>query len=113
MKIIITKICAKLKRDCLAFSNGERKDIAAAEAFFFASYMEAAQEFLSAFYEEEDRNLLEDKAGRKAAGPFAVARRAAPWYNGGLTLPTSKSRGILGSSSTAPKVASYTLSPSV
>ena len=77
MERIITKIAADFKRDAKEFLTGSRRDIRAAEEFFVPRIGEMVTELLTAVYEEVDRELLEDRAGRRQAG-LAVERRGEP-----------------------------------
>ena len=77
MERIITKIAADFKRDAEEFLAKGRRDIRAAEEFFVPRIGEMVTELLSAVYEEADRELLEDRAGRRQAG-LVVERRGEP-----------------------------------
>ena len=77
MERIITKIAADFKRDAEEFLAKGRRDIRAAEEFFVPRIGEMVTELLSAVYEEADRELLENRAGRRQAG-LVVERRGEP-----------------------------------
>ena len=77
MERIITKIAADFKRDAEVFLSEGRRDIRAAEEFFVPRIGEMVTELLTAIYEEADRELLEDRAGRRQAG-LVVERRGQP-----------------------------------
>ena len=68
MERIINEVTEKLKREFNNFFAGEQTDIDAAERFFGSQIAEAVIQLLQAYYEQRDRQLLEDKAGRKQAG---------------------------------------------
>lgn len=77
MERIITKIAADFKRDAEEFLAGGLKDIRAAEEFFVPRIGKMVTELLTALYEAEDQELLEDRAGRREAG-LVVERRGEP-----------------------------------
>ena len=68
MERIINEVAEKLKREFNVFFSGEQTDIAAAESFFGARIAEATLKLMRAYYEQQDRRLREDKAGRKHDG---------------------------------------------
>lgn len=68
METIITEIVGKLKREIEEFSKEKGHSIDEAERYFVPRIKEAVTAFLSSYYEEMDRELREDKAGRKAEG---------------------------------------------
>ena len=68
MEIIINEVTEKLKSEFNNFFSGKQTDIEAAESFFGSRIAEAVLQFLQAYYEQQDQQLLEDKAGRKQAG---------------------------------------------
>lgn len=74
MERIINEITEKLKREFQEFFAGKETDVTAAEAYFSNRIAEATLELLRCYYEELDRKLREDKAGRKRAG-MTVERR--------------------------------------
>ena len=65
---IINEVAEKLKREFNNFFSGEQRDIGTAESFFGSRIAEAVLQLLQAYYEQQDQELLEDKAGRKQAG---------------------------------------------
>jgi len=71
---IINEVGEKLKREFREFFSGKQTDIQTAEACFSRWIAEATLELLQAYYEDIDRQLWEDKAGRKSAG-LTVERR--------------------------------------
>jgi hypothetical protein len=71
---IINEVTEKLKREFREFFAGKDTAIAAAEAYFSSRIAEATLELLRCYYEKMDRELREDKAGRKRAG-ITVERR--------------------------------------
>ena len=69
MNRIINEVTEKLKRRFEEFFTGEEDvGLGHAEQYFGHLIAEASRELLRAYYEEEDRRLLEDKAGRKQMG---------------------------------------------
>ena len=74
MERIINEVTEKLKSKFREFFAGKDTDIAAAEAYFSSRIAEATLELLRCYYEKMDRELREDKAGRKRAG-ITVERR--------------------------------------
>jgi hypothetical protein len=65
---IINEVTEKLKSEFNIFFSGKQTDIEAAESFFGSRIAEAVLQLLQAYYEQQDQQLLEDKAGRKQAG---------------------------------------------
>ena len=65
---IINEVTEKLKSEFNIFFLGKETDIEAAESFFGSRIAEAVLHLLQAYYEQQDQQLLEDKAGRKQAG---------------------------------------------
>ena len=65
---IINEVTEKLKSEFNIFFLGKQTDIEAAESFFGSRIAEAVLQLLQAYYEQQDQQLLEDKAGRKQAG---------------------------------------------
>ena len=68
MERIINEVTEKLKSEFNIFFLGKQTDIEAAESFFGSRIAEAVLQLLQAYYEQQDQQLLEDKAGRKQAG---------------------------------------------
>ena len=68
MERIINEVTEKLKSEFNIFFSGKQTDIEAAESFFGSRIAEAVLQLLQAYYEQQDQQLLEDKAGRKQAG---------------------------------------------
>lgn len=68
MERIINEVTEKLKREFKDFFSGEQTDIAAAESFFGGRIAEATLKLMRAYYEQQDQQLREDKAGRKHDG---------------------------------------------
>ena len=68
MERIINEVTEKLKSEFNNFFSGKQTDIEAAESFFGSRIAEAVLQLLQAYYEQQDQQLLEDKAGRKQAG---------------------------------------------
>ena len=68
VEIIINEVTEKLKSEFNNFFSGKQTDIEAAESFFGSRIAEAVLQLLQAYYEQQDQQLLEDKAGRKQAG---------------------------------------------
>ena len=68
MERIINEVTEKLKSEFNIFFLGKQTDIEAAESFFGSRIAEAVLHLLQAYYEQQDQQLLEDKAGRKQAG---------------------------------------------
>jgi len=64
---IINEVTEKLKSEFNIFFSGKETDIEAAESFFGSRIAEAVLHLLQAYYEQQDQQLLEDKAGRKQA----------------------------------------------
>ena len=71
---IINEVTEKLNREMKEFFSGREADVGTAERYFGSRIAEAVLELLRAYYEKNDRELLEDKAGRKQAG-LVVERR--------------------------------------
>ena len=65
MERIINEVAEKLKSEFNIFCCGKQTDIDAAESFFGSRIAEAVLQLLQAYYEQQDQQLLEDKAGRK------------------------------------------------
>ena len=74
MEQIINEVTEKLNREIKEFFSGKRANIDEAEQYFGSRIAEAVLELLRMYYEKWDRELLEDKAGRKRAG-LSVERR--------------------------------------
>ena len=74
MERIITEITEKLKREFTEFFAGTQTDVGSAEAYFSKRITSATKELLQAYYEKQDQQLREDKAGRKEVG-LRVERR--------------------------------------
>ena len=68
MERIINEVTEKLNREIKDFFTGKRTDVSTAESYFGSRIAEAVLELLRMYYEKCDRELLEDKAGRKRAG---------------------------------------------
>lgn len=69
MTQIINEVTEKLKQGFTEFfTEGKDRGLGEAERYFGHLITEASLELLRAYYEEEDRRLLEDKAGRKQQG---------------------------------------------
>ena len=74
MEKIINEVTEKLNREIKEFFSGREADVGTAERYFGSRIAEAVLELLRAYYEKNDRELLEDKTGRKQAG-LVVERR--------------------------------------
>ena len=68
MEKIINEVTEKLNREIKEFFLARSADVGAAERYFGSRIAEAVLELLKAYYEKCDRELLEDKTGRKQAG---------------------------------------------
>ena len=68
MERIINEVTEKLNREFNNFFLREQTDIAAAESYFGKCIAAATLELMQAYYEQQDQQLREDKAGRKQAG---------------------------------------------
>ena len=75
MERMITEVTEKLKREFTEFFAGKQTDVGSAEAYFSKRIAAATMELLQAYYEQQDRQLCKDKAGRKEAG-LSIERRA-------------------------------------
>ena len=65
---IINEVTEKLNREFNNFFLREQTDIATAESYFGKCIAAATLELMQAYYEQQDQQLREDKAGRKQAG---------------------------------------------
>lgn len=65
MEAIITQTLEKLKGNFVNFFNGDYKNIEEAENYLVKSISEASTSILSAYYEQIDAQIREDKKGRK------------------------------------------------
>ena len=74
MERIISEITEKRKREFTEFFAGTQTDVGSAEAYFSKRITSATKELLQAYYEKQDQQLREDKAGRKEVG-LRVERR--------------------------------------
>ena len=71
---IINEVMEKLKSQINEFLHGEQTDVNSAEIYLGRRIAEAVVELMQAYYEKRDRELLEDRAGRRRAG-LRVERR--------------------------------------
>lgn len=112
MNRIINEVTEKLKRRFEEFFTGEEDvGLRHAEQYFGQLIAEASLELLQAYYEEEDRRLLEDKAGRKQMGltvehrgvgrevltqlgPFSYSRTYYRKASGGYEYPIDEIAGV-------------------
>lgn len=74
MEEIINEVMEKLKSQINEFLHGEQTDVNSAEIYLGRRIAEAVVELMQAYYEKRDRELLEDRAGRRRAG-LRVERR--------------------------------------
>jgi len=65
MEAIITQTLEKLKVDFVNFFSGDHKSIEEAEKYMLQTLAEASTNLLSAYYEQIDRQIYEDKKERK------------------------------------------------
>ena len=70
MKAMIDKIMAKFKGEIENFFSQPEASIEQAEEYFVPRISQVVTELLSAYYEQVDAALLEDRAGRREAGSF-------------------------------------------
>ena len=68
MEKIINEVTEKLNREMNEFFKSMSTDVSTAESYFGSRIAEAVLELLRTYYEKCDRELLEDKVGRKQAG---------------------------------------------
>ena len=64
----INEVTEKLNRELNEFFSSMSANVGTAETYFGSRIAEAVLELLRTYYEKCDRELLEDKTGRKQAG---------------------------------------------